>query len=715
MLPSISQDTAHGVQVNLTSGSFYWCDNYGLGVQEKELLRLEAKFLQHSLELDEGDQLEKVYPYVEDKAKGIKTSGSSLLVAPQVKKNLEALEGDAKFLDLLHSGFSEPIRTGKIWGDCKYREMVTFTKQRFGPAYALLIICIFGTGGRYEVQLQADARIPGDPHGNSAHRSAQNWHATVMNEDARQPINVGSLTRSTRRSQFLVLMHFMGRICIRKDILWRGLLPQHRWDRNGNRTTASRTDITEFAELFANEDTLDQEIHGCANDGLIKEFTLEDGTQCYTLKGGLESCQRYDYSRQLWVAIFAFAAYIYPRDDMLEQSFRATGKLLMPVMDLLWECLKKGDFQDLPYIVRASFIEASLSACRLTNAAHAKSIVSTVRRLQVPFVPPHLAAMLTWQESVSLRWEGEIDKSDTVLDGIFHQLPEAPKTDPDIRLYCAYGRLVFSRAENAIMRNDFVGAWQYVDRWESRSHPPSIMEIKLIRLFNTVFGRIARYTGKFLYARHCFERCLRNEDPSYRHIQFHLADIYCELGCAALAKDLLLGDVEKLRHTQNQPLKSFRRLALPLAEAYINLRQLNAARYTLEEVLQVYESMKHHDMTDQLGHVRTLISLARVDWYEGIYSGADERLKRATALVERYSTFIAHGFDFAFINLFHSVVKRALASDLLSKVPRGYFMAGNGTYFFEEISSTAWAGNSSCNTELASVPFGHKNAQCAAH
>ncbi|KAJ5808875.1 hypothetical protein N7474_010144 [Penicillium riverlandense] len=323
--------------------------------------------------------------------------------------------------------------------------------------------------------------------------------------------------------------------------------------------------------------------------------------------------------------------------------------------------------------------------------------------------------MLTWQESVSLRWEGNHNESDTVLERIFCQLPEVPETDPDIRLHCAYGRLVFSRAENALMRNDFVQAWQYVDRWEKRSDPPSIMEIKLIRLFNTVFGRIARYTGRFLYARESFERCLRDGDPSYRHIQFHLADIYCELGCAELAKDLLLGDVERLRHTQSQRLKAFRRLALPLAEAHINLRELNTARYTLEEVLQVYESMKHHDVTDQLGHVRTLISLARVDWYEGMYSGADERLKRATALVESYPTFIKPGFDVAFVNLFHSVVKRSLAVELLSKVPRGYFMAGNGTYFFKEIFSNAGAGSSSCDMELSSVSSGLKNAQCTAH
>jgi hypothetical protein len=237
MLPFISKDSAYGIQVNLPQGSFYWCDNYGLDAQDKELLRLEAKFFQHSLEPNEATKLNKIYAYVEKKARGIKTSGSSLLVDSQVEKNLEGLEGDAKFLNLLRSGFPEQICAGKIWGDSKYKEMVTFTKQRFGPAYALLIICIFGTGGRYDgtrltmyqlakiiqcisrdirhgqcslycpelekywnrligesindcapllsggiMELQAGARISGDPEGTSTHRSGQTWHATVMNE-----------------------------------------------------------------------------------------------------------------------------------------------------------------------------------------------------------------------------------------------------------------------------------------------------------------------------------------------------------------------------------------------------------------------------------------------------------------------------------------------------------------------------------------------------
>lgn len=136
--------------------------------------------------------------------------------------------------------------------------------------------------------------------------------------DEHHPIDVS--TCGTKRSQFLLLVDFMGRDFVREDILRRGLLPQYRWDHNGNRTTASQTDIGEFAELFVDEDALNQEIYGCTNGGLIKKVTLEDETQCYTLTGGFESCGRYRKSRQLWIALLTFVAYIYPRDHALEQS-----------------------------------------------------------------------------------------------------------------------------------------------------------------------------------------------------------------------------------------------------------------------------------------------------------------------------------------------------------------------------------------------------------
>ncbi|KAI9035053.1 tetratricopeptide repeat protein [Aspergillus affinis] len=754
MLQHTSDGTAYGIQVNLMSGHFNWCDAYALSIEEKELLRLEAGFVQHWLGSVEEVGLDEFYKGVEEAAQNIKKCGPSLLQkTPQVKRNLDALRDNSEFLHLLRNGFSKPIPSKKT----RFEEMVTFIKLRFGPAYALLIICIFGIGGRYgnvgarltnhqlahivyrigrdirlgqyslycpelktywdrEIgdgigKIKADAPLSGDPQEISTERSSRNWHATVMNEVAYRPIDVGSLTWSSTRRQLLVLVHIMGRNGIREDLLRRGLLPQYRWGRNGNPTIAPRTDMMEFAELFASDDTFTQELHRCVNGRLVRVHTLEDGAQRYKLTDGLESSLPH-HLPQLWVDLFAFTAYIYPRDDALERSFRATGKLLMPVMDVLWECLREGDLPDLPETVRESFIEASLAACRLTNATHAKSIVSTARRLQSPVVSPYLAAMLSWQESVSFRSEGNHNKSDTVLDKILCQIPEVPKTDPDpdIRLHCAYGRLVFSRVENAIMRNDFHRTWGYVDCWERRSSYPSTLEWKLIRLFNTIFGRLAKYTGQFSYARRCFENCLRDDDPSYRHIQYHLADIYCELGCAEQAKDLLRNDVEQLRHMQGQKSKAFRRLALPLAEAHINLRQLNAARYTLEEVLQAHESMQNHDVTDQLGHVRTLISLARVDWYERMYSSADQKLNRATVLVENYPTFIKRGFDVAFVNLFHSVVKRALAGELLSEVPRGYFMAGTGTYFFEEIFSNAWTGISRHSTELSSVSFSAENA-----
>lgn len=358
-----------------------------LDVQAKELLRLEAKFFHHSLEPNKGDKLLKLYPLLEKNAELIKTAGSSLQAIPHIAGKLQDLRRDVEFLDFLRSGFSSPISSGKIWGDSNFREMVAFTKQRFGPAYSLLLICIFGTKGymgsdrlsTYQLakivqrigqdtrqgyllhcpelercweslvgepkddcpsvlsvdgsmQTQAEERIVGDPQGTSTHRSEQKWHATVMNEGyskslIKEVFCADSITEpdiicpewSTRRRQLLVLLHFMGGSCSRRDILRRGLLPQGRWGQDGSRTIASPTEMMDFVELFANEFSLDQEIHGCAYDGLIEELTQKDGTCCYTLKSGLEGYLRL-YSRQLWVALLAFVAYIYPRHDALEQS-----------------------------------------------------------------------------------------------------------------------------------------------------------------------------------------------------------------------------------------------------------------------------------------------------------------------------------------------------------------------------------------------------------
>lgn len=373
MLQHASDSTAYGIHVNLTSGHFNWCDAYELDRVDKELLRVEAGFVQHWLGSVEEDELYEFCNVFEEEAQKIKAYGPSLLQKDlRVKRNLDALRDNGEFLSLMRNGFPSSMIA-------KFVEMVIFIKQRFGTAYALLIISIFGIAGRYgdararlricqlahivhrigrDIRLgryslycpeleaywdreigdgigqnKADDRLSDDHWEITNERSRRDWHATVMNEGqseshgssavvllsnlvAHQPIDVGSL--DTRR-QFLALVHLMGRNGIREDLLRRGLLPQYRWGRNGNPTIASRTDMMEFAELFASDDTFTQELHRCANGGLVRVHTLEDGAQRYKLTDGLESSLSH-HSPQLWVGLFAFTAYIYPRDDALERS-----------------------------------------------------------------------------------------------------------------------------------------------------------------------------------------------------------------------------------------------------------------------------------------------------------------------------------------------------------------------------------------------------------
>ncbi|KKZ61356.1 hypothetical protein EMCG_04018 [[Emmonsia] crescens] len=99
------------------------------------------------------------------------------------------------------------------------------------------------------------------------------------------------------------------------------------------------------------------------------------------------------------------------------------------------------------------------------------------------------------------------------------------------------------------------------------------------------------------------------------HIMYHLADVYCELDKAEEAEKLIVDEVSRLRVDGKQSSKRFRRLALPLAEAYIRQGRLEAARSVLQELLELFKLLKgevRFDVTDQLGHVRSMIDLAHV-------------------------------------------------------------------------------------------------------
>ncbi|KKZ68232.1 hypothetical protein EMCG_06089 [[Emmonsia] crescens] len=303
------------------------------------------------------------------------------------------------------------------------------------------------------------------------------------------------------------------------------------------------------------------------------------------------------------------------------------------------------------------------------------------------------------QRSIALRSIGSHDKSDDVINDILEKMSPESK---DVRSHCSYGRLLLSRAENALLRNEFQNAAFQLTSWMIRSNP-SGLELKVARLKNTALGRVLRYKGDFAAAHSYLKECLKMVGGSARyHIMYHLADVYCELDKAEEAEKLIVDEVSRLRVDGKQSSKRFRRLALPLAEAYIRQGRLEAARSVLQELLELFKLLEgeaRFDVTDQLGHVRSMIGLARVSWYINRWDEAHQNLETALSLVVKYDTFLDGNFYSVVISLFLSLVKFnigdlgalekfASTEDILKKQPKQHFMPGMGTYFLEQLCSS---------------------------
>ena len=365
----------------------------------------------------------------------------------------------------------------------------------------------------------------------------------------------------------------------------------------------------------------------------------------------------------------------------LNVRLNVTKKLLLPAIERVWQYIIDKPRNFLPNYVRDSLVEASLAACTSPTTSLAQDALDV---LQGPELPIYLQIAIANQKSSSLRLRGDHNQSDVVIN----ELLEVLHLDSiDIRLHCSYGRLLLSQTENAILRKEFSKAESYLTSWEVKSSPPSLLELQVVRLKNTVVGRVLRYQGQFEGARFSLEKCLEMilSAAGRHHVQHHLADVYCELRLPREAEGLVLDDVDKLRACGRQHSKAFRRLALPLAEAYIEQRRTEAANIILQELTPVYNMITHHDVPDQLGHVRSVIGLARVAWHEARLSDAHQSLENALHLMKNYTTFSERNFYIGVVYLFLSVVHFKLASSILSEQASRHFMPGIGTYFLTHL------------------------------
>ncbi len=372
----------------------------------------------------------------------------------------------------------------------------------------------------------------------------------------------------------------------------------------------------------------------------------------------------------------------------------------MPYIERTWQNFQREPHPTLPAHARDSLVEAYLAVCRLGVASRANDAISVLAKIEDTGLPDHLRMAIANRQSISLRFKGDHNRSDVVIQDILERITI---NSTDIRSHCSYGRLLLSRTENAIMRKDFNKVASHLASWEVKNSPASGLELQVVRMKNTVIGRVSRYEGQFEHARYCLEECLKTipNDASRYHVMHHLADVYCELKFPGEAENLVLDEFDQLRAQGKQRSKAFRRLGLPLAEAYIEQRRSGAARTVLRELLEIFDGMVGHDVADQLGHVRVMIGLARVCWHESQWSEAHQILERALLLAGKYRTFSKGNVYIGVIHLFLSVVYLELrqypkawgalasANDILGEqVPR-YFMPGMGSYFLKRLTLSA--------------------------
>lgn len=348
----------------------------------------------------------------------------------------------------------------------------------------------------------------------------------------------------------------------------------------------------------------------------------------------------------------------------------------------------------LPTHAREGLAEASLAASRLLGVSRRNIAISVAAKMREDGLPDYLQLAVGNRESAALRFEGYHDRSDTLIEDVLGRILVR-----DIRSHCLYGCLLLSRAENAILRKELNKAASYLGQWETKNDPAFDYELQVLRLKNTVVGRLSRYQGDFPHAEYCLKACLQTirTETSRFHIMHHLADVYCELGLAGKAEKLLVKDIEDLRVRGKQRSKAFKRLLLPFAEACLEQRKLQEARAALSELCVIFDGTQGHDVSDQLDHVRLTLGLVRVAYHESRWSEALESSQKAFDLAQKYKTFSDRNFYIGVILLFRTVIyseleqlsesQRAYASAMLCDKGPWHFLPGIGTYVLQSLMS----------------------------
>ena len=389
-----------------------------------------------------------------------------------------------------------------------------------------------------------------------------------------------------------------------------------------------------------------------------------------------------------------------PTTLLKEIRFQDDGKLLIPYLTRFWEYILTGPCLALPIHAHESLVETSLAATRLIGVSsmnYAKGFPVVAKMLELD-LPDYLRLAIAHRQNMTSKLEGNHYQSDNLIQDILDCTPNN-KFNSDIRSYCLYGRLIFSQAENAILRKEYDIAASCIDQWKIKSIEPSLCELQIIRMKNTAMGRMMRYQGNFSEAAYYLSTCLKTTPghSSHYHVLHHLADVYYEQGLLEEARELLTREIENLRIQGKKRSKAFRRLLLPFAEVSLRQSRLEEAGSVISELDDAFSRISSPDITDQIGHVCLILIRTRIAFDTSQWVEALELSENALTFTEKYQTFSKRDFCKGVIHLFRAISyfelrrfvesREALVSSRLYERGPWHFIPGIGTYVLKQLQS----------------------------
>jgi tetratricopeptide (TPR) repeat protein len=471
-----------------------------------------------------------------------------------------------------------------------------------------------------------------------------------------------AIRRNTLKdSYYLLLLFYAMGGSIPDSLFVRARSPQLRWTEDGREedvTAQHRGLDPQLIDILSNEIRFNKVLN------TLPSLTETDGSRSLDYQLQIELSQVLaDEEKEKWhIKALQLVSFMFPRHVLWEScpTYATTVRSLLPLLNHALQGVRRTSMAE---CIREEVAESLLAAAKASGEIR-ESVLPTLTGLLDRDSPLHLQAELALQQSISSRLAANFEHSERVIQdfccrcachgqncisSFFRQLrpDQASK-----RLNALYGLLHRSHLENLVQCEKYTLAITEVEDWICPDNPSTIE--KYVLPSRTVTScKIFRSRGMYSDARERLELCLRflhAREPNRFQVLCSLADVYCDLHMPEQARELLTPAIEKERK-KTTITKALRRLLISMVTAGIEQHLYDNAKKTVDELGGMFDRLPKLNISDELLHMRVLVSSARIHQCNSDSVQAIERWKAALAHVQKYKSFEGEGFTYAVIHL----------------------------------------------------------------